>query len=199
MDKETSTNTRRICLFGGTFDPIHHGHVHIAQCAVKSLELEQVIFLPCRQSPHKTGKQHAPDKHRLAMCQLAIKDLSWATVDEHDLISPAPSYSWRTVEAMQARYPNDKLYWLMGTDQWLALPRWNRSTYLASLVEFIVFTRGTPPEPRSGYSLHAIQGDHPASSTQIRQHTEAHQKWLHPNVAQYINDNHLYQSPKADG
>ena len=186
----------KLCLFGGTFDPIHRGHTHIAAAAVEALGLNRVIFLPCQQSPHKTGQSHASGQHRLAMCQLAIEELSWAEVDDHDLITPAPSYSWRTAEAMYSRFPTAHLYWLMGTDQWQALPQWSRPEELARQVEFIVFTRGETPQPREGYRMHAIDGAHPASATAIRQSPISSNtaSWLHPEVANYIQAHDIYRT-----
>lgn len=206
--KTSSTNPpsslskkKRICLFGGTFDPIHLGHTHIAEAALKALDLDEVIFLPCKQSPHKKGVQHASEHHRLTMCRLATAGFNWASVDDHDLTAPSPSYSWLTAEAMTARYPDATLFWLMGTDQWDVLPRWNRPNHLANLVEFIVFARGSregshEPDGREGHRLHAIQGDHPASATAIRNSvtTQLKTSWLHPAVAKYIIDNQLYLS-----
>jgi len=135
------------------------------------------------------------------MCQLATAEFGWASVDDHDLTAPAPSYSWLTAETMTARFPEATLFWLMGTDQWDALPRWNRVDHLASLVEFIVFARGSrnaayEPKPREGHHLHAIQGDHPASATVIRNSVTSQLKtsWLHPAVAKYIIANKLYLS-----
>jgi nicotinate-nucleotide adenylyltransferase len=184
----------KICLFGGTFDPVHLGHIYIAQAAVKELNLSQVIFLPCRQSPHKIGEQHASGTHRLAMCQLATQNFPWAKIDDFDLTSPPPSYSWRTAQAMQHKYPSAQLYWLMGSDQWDALLNWDQPETLANLVEFIVFSRGTRPKPRQGFRMHAIQGNHPASASAIR-HTISGKKtkqWLHPEVNEYIQRHGLY-------
>jgi len=188
--------TEKICLFGGTFDPIHLGHTHIAEKAVEQLGLDRVIFLPCRQSPHKTGQRHASSGDRLAMCQLATAELPWAEVDEFDLVTPPPSYSWRTAEAMRQKYPSAQLYWLMGTDQWEMLPRWSHPEKLARLVEFIVFTRGTPPQPRPGFQMHSISGNHPASATAIRKHalSENSKHWLNPKVRDYLVKKALYHA-----
>lgn len=186
----------KICLFGGTFDPIHLGHTHIAAAAVKALGLDRVIFLPCQQSPHKPGQHHASGQDRLAMCQLAVEGLSWAEVDDYDLITPAPSYSWRTAEAMHSRSPNADLYWLMGTDQWQVLHQWSRPEELIRLVKFIVFTRGETPQPRAGYRMHAIDGNHPASATAIRESLTSSDATssLHPEVANYIHAHNLYRT-----
>ncbi|MBT8035972.1 MAG: nicotinate (nicotinamide) nucleotide adenylyltransferase [Verrucomicrobiae bacterium] len=196
--KRDNSGKKRIALFGGTFDPIHLGHTHLAAAAVDQLNLDRVIFLPCHQSPHKLGASHASASQRLAMCQLATDAFDWAQVDDHDLRGAGPWYSWLTAEAMHRRFPDARLYWLMGTDQWQALPRWSRPDHLSDLVEFIVFTRGDAPSPRSGYRLHPIVGDHPASATEIRRTmrdratTGLMTHWLHPAVADYITDQALY-------
>lgn len=196
----TSEEHKKICLFGGSFDPIHLGHIQIAKAAVDELHLDKVIFLPCRQSPHKSDQAHASGQQRLEMCQLATSGMDWAEVDAHDLKAQPPCYSWRTAEAMAERYPNAQLFWLMGTDQWQALPRWNRPDHLASLVEFIVYTRETSPEPREGYRLQCIHGNHPASSTEIRQHMqdEPRTEWLPPQVNDYIKTHQLYRADKPN-
>lgn len=190
-----NTSPRRVCLFGGTFDPIHLGHTHIAAAAAESLMLDRVVFLPCRQSPHKVGLKHTGSEHRLKMCRLATADSDWAVVDDFDLNAPEPCYSWRTAEVMRDKYPHAELYWLMGTDQWQALPRWNRPEYLAGLVEFIVFERGEKAEAREGFRMHPVAGEHPASATAIRGGIAKglHGDWLHPAVRQYIARHHLYR------
>lgn len=171
----------------------------IARSAVEALDLDRVLFLPCRQSPHKLGDDHASAEHRLAMCQLATKGLDWAYVDEYDLLNPPPNYAWLTAQAMAQRFPGARLFWLMGTDQWQALPRWKHPEKLAELIEFIVFARGTCPTPRDGYRLHQVHGDHPASATAIRQspYQAPATDWLHPDVAQYIKTHRLYHLDDA--
>ena len=156
--------------------------------------MDKVIFLPCRQSPHKLGKQNAADEHRLRMCELATANLPWAEVDDFDLVSPPPSYSWRTAEEMKTRYPDAELYWLMGTDQWDSLHRWNRVEHLASLVKFIVFSRGTNPSPKHGLECIPLYGSHLASATAIRNDADSSQSdaWLHPDVASYLKGKELY-------
>jgi len=199
MDTNLSTQesdenpAKKICLFGGTFDPIHLGHTHIAAAAVQQFDLDTILFLPCQQSPHKPGQQHASAVDRLTMCRLATDELDWAEVDDFDLTAPPPSYSWRTAEAMTRRFPNAQLYWLMGTDQWQVLPKWHQPEKLAKLVEFIVFTRGEKPPPLANFRMLAIHGNHSASATAIRHAPLDNKNWLHPNVAAYIQKHHLYQ------
>lgn len=184
-----------ICLFGGTFDPIHLGHSYIALQAQRSLQLDKVIFLPCRKSPHKLDKKTASEEHRLKMCQLATEPMPWAEIHDHDLTTPAPSYSWKTAEYFKSLYPDAQLYWLMGTDQWNALHRWNNFEHLASLLDFIVFTRGDDKLVERPFKHSIITGNHPASSTKVRNHylhSDKKHPWLHPEVAAYIQQHQLY-------
>ena len=187
--------TQKICLIGGTFDPIHLGHTYIAEKCHRELGMSKIIFLPCKQSPHKLSKENAPNHHRLTMCKLATSSLPWALVDDYDLTAPAPSYSWRTAEYMQKKYPNAELYWLMGTDQWEAILKWDRAEYLATLVNFIVITRGaTTPFPIKNFSFIPLRGSHSASATSIRKSSSSASStaYLHPKVLTYIKKNQIY-------
>jgi nicotinate-nucleotide adenylyltransferase len=186
----------RIALFGGTFDPIHQGHVEIATRAKESMDLDQVIFLPCRVSPHKIGIASAPPDDRLEMARLATRGLPWAEVDDFDLVSPPPSYSYLTAGEMARRFPGARLFWIMGADQWRALPAWKEPERLAALVEFLVFSRDGRPEPRAGFRMTPLSGTHPASATAIRHDLAAGGpavKWLPPAVATYIRQHGLYK------
>ena len=183
-----------LAIFGGTFDPIHLGHTHIATVAKEVINLDKIIFIPCKQSPHKKSHSLATEKQRLEMCQLSTAEFPWAEVDDHDLTAPVPSYSWRTAEAMKDRFPNAQLFWLMGTDQWDTLSSWNRAEYLAILVEFIVFSRNSIPKPHKDITMHPISGNHPASATEIRQclFNQLKPPWLNPQVAEFIEIHQLY-------
>ena len=93
---------RKIALFGGTFDPVHLGHIRIAQQAKDALGLDEVRFLPCRISPHKTDSRPASGADRCEMLRLATAGLPWAVVDDFELHQAGPSYSFETAEAMAA-------------------------------------------------------------------------------------------------
>ena len=188
---------RKIGLFGGTFDPVHLGHIHLATVAKEALALDEVRFLPCRISPHKTGHAPASGADRLEMLRLATREIAWAVVDDFELTQADPSYSFLTAEAMSLKFPDTRLFWIMGGDQWEALPRWKNPDRLAELVEFIVLARGEIPAPREGYRLHVAAGQHPASATAIRDAIskgDTAPPWLDPAVGRWIREKSLYQS-----
>jgi nicotinate-nucleotide adenylyltransferase len=188
---------RKIALFGGTFDPVHLGHIRIARQAKDALGLDEIRFLPCQISPHKTDTQPASGDDRCEMLRRATAGLPWAVVDDFELHQDGPSFSYQTAEAMAGKFPDARLFWIMGGDQWDALPKWKHPERLARAVEFIVLARGEAPEPREGYRVHLIPGaGHPASSTDIRKAVsrgETHHPWLDAPVAGWIIQNGLYR------
>lgn len=190
------SDTRAIALFGGTFDPIHLGHIHLADTARQALALDEVRFLPCRVSPHKTGTTPTSAADRLAMLRLATAGLPWAVVDDCEVRREGPSFSYQTAEELAARFPAARLCWLMGGDQWDALPQWRHPERLAALCEFIVLARGGLPQPRDGYRLRVLETVHPASATAIREALAGGatgHPWLAPSVAGWIAQHGLYR------
>lgn len=192
----------KTCLFGGSFDPVHSGHLTIAATAQQNCGLDEVVFLPAACSPFKQGNTtFFSDQQRLHMLHLATADLPWARVSGLDLQLPPPSWSWRLAEHWHQQHPEADLYWLMGTDQWEQLHRWARYDYLCKLLHFIVYHRDTPPQPRPGVrSTFICAGLHPASSSAIRQalqqHTEIPAGWLPPAVEEWMMQlNHLSTTP----
>lgn len=187
-------NPQRIALFGGTFDPVHLGHTAIAEAAVAQLSLDRVLFIPCRQSPHKPEASLASEEERLNMLRLATAELPWAKLNEIETCLPPPSYSWMTAESIHESNPEARLFWLLGEDQWSVLDSWDRPTHLAELVEFIIHSRGGEPPPKSGFRAHFIRGDHPASGRALRAGAPngLHTDWLHPKVEQFIRSRGLY-------
>jgi len=186
----------RIALFGGTFDPPHLGHVQMAGTAWQAMDLDEVRFLPCRVSPHKTGTTPTAAEDRLAMLRLATAGLPWAVVDDFEVRREGPSFSYQTAEEMAARFPGARLFWLMGGDQWDALPEWRHPGRLAALCEFIVMVRGKIPPPRDGYRVHVLDDTHPASATAIREaiaRGEPSHPWLQSAVAGWIARHGLYR------
>jgi nicotinate-nucleotide adenylyltransferase len=135
------------------------------------------------------------------MLKLATAELPWAVVDDFEIRHDGPSYSWQTAEAMVAKFPGARLFWIMGVDQWRVLPQWARAERLAECVEFIVSARGEKPEPRRGFRLHALDGEHPAAATLIRAEISrgaVDHPWLDPAVSAWIRQRGLYQGTLED-
>ncbi len=187
-----------ICLFGGSFDPVHAGHISIASRAMESCSLDKVIFLPCLLSPLKSDAPSASGEQRMDMLRLATDQFPWAEVDGTDLTLPPPSWSWRLAEYFAQQTPGDHLFWLMGTDQWTDLEKWANWRHFVSLVTPIVHHRDTVPLPRPGIPALFVSGHHPASATSIRQSLATGGlplgNWLHPDVLNYIREKHLYSA-----
>jgi nicotinate-nucleotide adenylyltransferase len=179
-------------LFGGTFDPIHLGHVAIAAAAREAVPLDEVRFLPCRRNPLKRDAAVAGAEDRCAMIRLALAGLPWARLDRTELDRPGdqPSYSWQTVAKFRHTRPADRLFWILGADQWNRLPEWARPDYLARSVTFVVFPRDEEPRTWPGFRSIVLPARHPASATAVRRR----QAWefLAPEVAAYAREKGLY-------
>ena len=183
----------KTCLFGGSFDPIHLGHIQMATDAQSACRLDAVVFLPAAESPFKQGQRLMfGNEQRLDMLRLATRDLPWASISELDLQLPPPSWSWRIVEAWKSTHPQDELFWLLGTDQWDELHRWGRYDYLVQQLTFIVYHRDHAPALRDGVRAVFLQGQHPASSSEIRRHlknrTPLPHGWMSPDCEQYARE-----------
>ena len=115
----------RLGLYGGSFDPIHHGHLILARQAMEDLFLDRVIFIPAAESPFKPDHLGASAGDRLAMISLAIQDEPRFSVDSLELNREAPSYTIDTARAYEAQYPKDALFFLIGEDHVASLHEWN--------------------------------------------------------------------------
>lgn len=181
---------KRIGVFGGSFDPVHEGHIHLAALAKEAVDLDEVRFLPCRISPHKTDRPPTSGVLRAQWLGIALSEIPWAKVDPIELEAQGPSYSYRTIRKLAERHPGNRWFWIMGGDQWAALPTWKYPERIAAAAEFIVLARnGEQVFPREGYRLHVVEGEHPASATEIRRalsRGDAHIPFLPPGIAASI-------------
>lgn len=129
-----------IALFGGTFDPVHLGHLSVANEARKALEIKDFRMIPARVPPHKQGT-HASAKHRLAMLQLALKDQPGLTIDDRELERDGPSWMVLTLRSLAREYPNAPLLLILGQDTANHLNRWYRWQEILDLAHLVVITR----------------------------------------------------------
>jgi nicotinate-nucleotide adenylyltransferase len=133
-----------IALFGGTFDPIHAGHLEAARAATRRFGLDKVLFVPTGNPPHKTRNHLTDYAQRYAMVALACarEPRFIPSLIESPTVDGTPRYSIDTVRAVRRRLrPNDRLYFLLGADAFLDLPHWKEFRRLLALVEFIVVSR----------------------------------------------------------
>jgi nicotinate-nucleotide adenylyltransferase len=128
-------------IYGGTFDPIHLGHLLVARAAIEELALDRLFFVLAAQSPFKPGLLPAPGPLRARMLRLALAGLNRTEVDLQELERGGISYSVDTARCYAARHPESRRFWLIGADHVPSLPRWRDSETLAGLVEFVVIPR----------------------------------------------------------
>jgi nicotinate-nucleotide adenylyltransferase len=131
----------RLGLFGGSFDPIHRGHVEPVLAARRELTLERVVYLPTAQPPHKSGRRFAPAAARFAMVELALIDEPHATVCDFELTPGVPAYTIDTIEHFARLFPRADLVLLLGEDSLAALPGWRRWRDIVERVEIGVLAR----------------------------------------------------------
>ncbi len=202
---------RRVGLFGGTFDPIHNGHLRLARAALRRHRLDSILFIPSGVPPHKSGRGISPFLHRYALAALAcagergfVPSLLEAGAD---LTGRKRCYSVETVARVRRQTGRKaKLFFLLGADQFLTLPSWKGFPRLAKMCEFIVAARPgftlaeaqsiVPPPQGTVHLLRGLNAE--VSSSEVRRLVRAGQsrwkKQVPAAVAEYIEETGLYRS-----
>ena len=201
---------QRIGLLGGTFDPIHMGHLLLATHSYDELGLDRVMFIPARLPPHK-GKPTVGAEDRLAMVRLAVGDDERFLVCDCELARAEPSYTIDTVRQLKDSLGGDsELLWLIGSDMVADLPDWHKVGELVKLIEIIVVGRAGQAEPDYSALAPALTVEQidrlkarainlpliDISSTGIRERlrrTKSVRYLVPSSVQQYITDHQLYQ------
>ncbi len=189
-------------LFGGTFNPIHNGHLNIAKHALSLLKLDRIFFIPTGLAPHKPQRNIASKSHRKKMIALAIKDQPFFTLCDIEIKSPRVSYTLDTVSDLKRLYPKDDFFFIIGTDAFSKISEWKESSGLLALCPFVVFPRvGTPFSrlptlpAKQEHILYMPVAPMRISSSQIRTRIKEEKKvdTLLPKVVlSYIIKNSLY-------
>jgi nicotinate-nucleotide adenylyltransferase len=189
-----------IGLFGGSFDPVHHGHLIVAQSAREQLDLEELRFVPAREQPFKRGRHHTSAEHRAAMLSLAIAGEPGFGLEQLELRRPGPSYTVETLEELGHREPGKRLVLLLGSDAAAELPAWHQAERLPDLATVVVFARPGAAVPTSRWVSQVIPvPEIDISATRIRERIRAHQSiryWVPDPVAEYISAHRLYLDPE---
>lgn len=201
------TSRKALGVLGGTFDPIHYGHLVAAQYAAYGFHLDRVIFMPTAQPPHKNANGVLDARHRVAMVELAIADNTAFELSTLEVERSGVSYTIDTIETLQQIYPGTEIYFIMGMDSIYILDTWKDIKRLVTMCRFIVVTRPAYELNRSDPALQGVPPEFwdqvdileiPAmdiSSTDLRcrvQQGKPIRYLLPPAVEQYIYDNSLY-------
>lgn len=157
---------KRIGLLGGTFDPVHNGHLAIAKRAIRQLQLDEVWFIPSLKTPLK-DRELTSFELRVEMLEAALRPYRKMKIclTEKDL--PTPSYTINTVLKLRREFPNARFFWMIGDDQYHNLDRWKDVERLKQNVTFAVFSRSGLDTKNPDF-LYIENFAHPASSTQVR-------------------------------
>lgn len=212
-----------IALFGGTFDPIHNGHIKIAQMLQKKLSLEEVRFIPCK-IPVLKEEAHADANDRLAMLEIAIGENPSFKIDTLELDRTTPSYTVETLRTVRSMLPNTPLCFILGMDAFLDLQRWYQWQELLNLAHLVIINRNShlivedsvlaelmakhstanTEQLKSKLAGHIFQmhiPPIPLSSSSIRQQINSGQdvnEFLPPGVWEYIKTRDLYKNSTPD-
>ena len=154
---------RKAAFFGGTFDPVHIGHLITARAVAEELGFEHITLVPAASPPHKDGAV-ASGKHRLAMLRLAARDDPLFGISQVELHRDGPSYTFDTLEALRDQYgPDAQLTWIIGADMLEGLSSWHRADELLSLARLAIACR-PPWQQRIPQLLEGLADDLPGSS-----------------------------------
>ncbi|MEB3338823.1 MAG: nicotinate (nicotinamide) nucleotide adenylyltransferase [Leptolyngbyaceae bacterium] len=204
---------RKVGVLGGTFNPIHWGHLLMAETALSQLQLDQVVWVPTYHPPHKSPHELLDFAHRLAMVEGAIADHPHFVVSNLESQRNRSSYAIDTLQDLQAIYPNTQWYWIIGLDAFQSLPRWYRLPELANQCHWLIAPRG-PCHPDAQASCQKVAEQIGClaiqihwqllempwvgiSSSLIRSYCQAQHsiRYLLPEAVRlYIATHHLYQA-----
>jgi nicotinate-nucleotide adenylyltransferase len=186
-------------LFGGSFDPVHHGHLIVGRIAAETLGLEALRFVPAREQPFKRGRHGASPEQRAAMLDLAVSGEPGFAVERAELEREGPSYTVDTLRTLHGREPGIRPALLIGADAAAELEAWHEAPEIPRLADVVVFARAGVAVPRSPLITRTIEV--PAieiSATEIRRRVREGRSiryWVPDPVAEYVTRHRLYLDP----
>lgn len=202
----------KLGLYGGTFDPVHFGHLLLAERCREELGLDEVRFIPAGDPPHKDRSDLTPGKARAEMLEFATAGNPRLVVDRRELGRPGRSYTVDTLAEVKAEFPEAELYFLMGADSLADLPGWREPERILELARVVAVNRGRRPAERA--ALVAVLGEEIAarvifvhmpavdlSSTDMRVRAAAERSLRYmtpPAVEAYVRDKKLYRATSAN-
>jgi nicotinate-nucleotide adenylyltransferase len=198
---------QRIGIFGGSFNPLHHGHLIVAEFAAESIDLDLILFVPVVHPPHRDGSGLKPIEHRCRMISMAIEDNDRFQLSMVDAERPGPHYSVDTVQIIGKQFPDAELFFVMGGDSFKSFPSWHQPNEIVKHCRLAVMRRpsSNPVQP----DMHAAVLPQLSSrvdmieappigisATKVRLQLASHKsvRYLVPqNVLEYIHANNLYK------
>lgn len=191
--------SRRIGIFGGSFDPVHCGHLTLSGLAREQLRLDTIYFVPAKCPPHKLEKTLAGAKDRVNMLRLCIGQNEH--ISHFETRRKGTTYTWQTLRYFKARFPKSKIYFILGSDSLNELGAWKRPGLISKFCTIVAGMRRGAKFAAPGLfsdSVSKLRGKIPAiSSTDIRKRLAAHkpiQGLVENSVADYITKHHLYEN-----
>jgi nicotinate-nucleotide adenylyltransferase len=189
-----------IGLFGGSFDPVHHGHLIVGAVAAEKLQLDSLRFVPAREQPFKAGRHRTSAEHRAAMLSLAVAGTPGLSVERSELQRAGPSYTIDTLRHLREREPGQEFVLLLGADAAADLPAWKEADQLRDLARIAVFARPGSAVADSPWISTVVEV--PAidiSATEVRRRARqglSVRYWVPDAVAEYITRHRLYLDPE---
>ena len=190
-------NKQRIAVFGGSFDPIHNGHIALAGEVISRGLADEVWLMVTPQNPHKQDKILSDERLRFQMAQLAVEGMDGVKACDFEFSLPRPSYTLTTLTALDEAFPDKEFCLLIGADNWEKFDRWYKGDEILSRYGIIVYPRGSegePPLPSGVRWLPAKLYD--ISSTMVRAAVAAGNDitdLVPATVVRFINDNKMYK------
>lgn len=192
----------KIGILGGSFDPIHNGHLNMALKSYEQYNLDEIWLIPNGNAPHKDADKMADATHRLAMCRLVAKEYPFIKTNDIEIISEEYSYTYITVMKLKEQYPEHEFYFIMGADSLDYFEKWRKPEIIASVCKILVVNRDdfsiqdletkikriNELFPAEIHLVHCPKVD--VSSTELRHKLDKDD--VLPDVYKYICDNDLY-------
>ncbi len=196
----------KIAMFGGSFNPIHNGHIMLAKAFAKELSLDKLLIIPTYIPPHKLGDYSVSPEQKLDMCRLAVKDIPFAEVSDIEIKRQGASYTYMTLQELKKIHPHDELYLITGADMFMTIHQWKNPEIIFQLATICGVPRNDDDISHLAQQaeyLHTLGAKTyilnanimTVSSTQIRNNISQNQSisgLVPPEVESYILKNRLY-------